>query len=83
MLRTYLYIPDELGSEIENLAKRRNESKAEVIRSALRRGIVFVKAESVGSAELLLKVGRLGKKNKVHGPKDVSLKIDEYLWENE
>ena len=38
MLKTYLYIPDELDKQIIKAAKSQKKSKAEVIRKALEKG---------------------------------------------
>lgn len=39
MLKTYLYIPDELNKKIEQTSKLNGKSKAEVIRTALEEGL--------------------------------------------
>ena len=83
MLKTYLYVPEELDKEVGAIAKTRKQSKAEVIRTALRQGIDQMKKSGPGSAEILLRIANLGKKNKVVGPKDSSVKLDEYLWDRD
>lgn len=83
MLKTYLYIPDHLEEKIVRTAKTQNRSKAEVIRQALENGIGTVQQQSTASAEVLLKIAELGKKYNVKGPKDSSVKMDEYLWDKD
>lgn len=39
MLKTYLYLPDELNKKIEKASKLNGKSKAEVIRTALEKGL--------------------------------------------
>lgn len=39
MLKTYLYLPDELNKKIEKTSKLNGKSKAEVIRTALEEGL--------------------------------------------
>lgn len=39
MLKTYLYIPDELNRKIEQTSKLNGKSKAEVIRNAIENGL--------------------------------------------
>lgn len=39
MLKTYLYIPDDLNKKIEKTSKLNGKSKAEVIRTALEKGL--------------------------------------------
>ena len=80
MLKTYLYLPDELDHQIISLAASQNESKAEIIRRALKKGIVSIQGEKKSSAEFLLKLAEIGKNHKFDGPKDGSERIDELLW---
>lgn len=83
MLKTYLYIPDYLEDRINRTAELQKKSKAEVMRQALEKGIVSVQHQGTASAEVLLKIAALGKKNKVTGPKDSSIRMDEYLWDKD
>lgn len=80
MLKTYLYIPDELHEKISAAAKTQKMSKAEVIRKALANGIGAVHEEGTASAQALQKIAEIGKRYKLKGPKDGSQKMDEYLW---
>lgn len=83
MLKTYLYIPETLEHKIIFTAKILNKSKAEVIRLALEKGINTVRQQGTASAQLLLKLGELGKKSNFQGPKDSSDRMDELLWGKE
>ncbi len=76
-------MPDELEEKINLTAKMQNKSKAEVMRQALEKGISHVAQQGTASAEVLLKIAELGKKNKVKGPKDSSTRMDEYLWDKD
>ena len=49
MLKTYLYLPDELNKKIEKASKENGESKAEVIRTTLEKGF---KVDSRASKKL-------------------------------
>ena len=80
MLKTYLYVPEELDAKINLTARTQNKSKAEVIRQALEKGIVQVQSQGATSAQLLLKIAQIGKQYHVKGPKDGSEKMDKYLW---
>ncbi|MBI3384717.1 hypothetical protein HY030_00820 [Candidatus Gottesmanbacteria bacterium] len=80
MLKTYLYVPEELNREIEQLVKIQNASKAEVIRLVLKAGVAQIKSQKTGGAEVLLKLAEIGKKAGAKGPKDLSRNIDKYLW---
>ncbi|OGY13051.1 MAG: hypothetical protein A3F61_01615 [Candidatus Blackburnbacteria bacterium RIFCSPHIGHO2_12_FULL_41_13b] len=78
MLKTYLYIPEELDRQIKNTAKAQNKSKAEILRLALEKGIETLGQK--GSATSLLMLAEIGKKGNFKGPKDSSQRIDELLW---
>jgi hypothetical protein len=80
MLRTYVYIPDELENQILMMAKLHKKSKAEVIRQALETGMTAVKQKSNGGVQTLFDLAELGKKYNIKGPKDLSKNMDHYLW---
>ena len=52
MLKTYLYLPDQLNKKIEKISKLNGESKAEVIRTAIEKGL---KNRKLKSREIYLK----------------------------
>jgi len=81
MLKTYLYVPEDLDKEINNLAKAEDKSKAEVLRKALREGLNQMKRNKSSSAEALLRIAELARKHKTKGPKDLSVNLDKYLWD--
>lgn len=83
MLKTYLYIPENLEKKIIFTAKAQNKSKAEVIRQALEKGIITVQQQGTASAQVLLKLAEMGKKYNLQGPQDSSERIDELLWGRE
>lgn len=80
MLKTYLYIPDQLEEKIIYTSKSQNKSKAEVMRQALQEGLTVLEQQKIGGAEVLLKIAEIGKKHPVQGPKDGALNHDYYLW---
>ncbi len=80
MLKTYLYVPEEIDKEIKNLAEIQKVSKAVIIRNALKQGLGAIKRQNMSSARILLKLAEIGKKYQPKGPKDASTKIDKYLW---
>lgn len=81
MLRSYVYLPEELGRKIKQTAKLQKKSKAEVIRQALEKGIASMQREPGESLEVLLEIARLGEKYTITGPKDLSANLDKYAWE--
>lgn len=80
MIRTYLYVPEELDREIKATAKLQNKSKAEVIRQALDAGLDNIKKENAGGVQALLDLAKTAKKLGVRGPRDLSVNHDYYLW---
>lgn len=78
MLKTYLYLPEELDQQIKRVAKDQKKSKAEILRTAIESGIKTVQQK--GSANSLLVLAKIGKKYNLKGPKDSSQRIDELLW---
>lgn len=83
MLKTYLYLPDELNDKITQIAKEKKQSKAKVIRKAIEKGLKGQVTYSDAGIEAFLKIGEMGAKYKIKGPKDSSTKIDEYLWDKD
>ena len=80
MLKTYLYIPEQIDLEVRKLAKEEKKSKAEILRTALEKGIAAIKKRKYAGAEVLLKLADLGKKYKIKGPRDAYTNHDYYLW---
>ena len=78
MLKTYLYIPDEIAERINHAVRIQKKSKAEVIRQALKKGLE--QETPSNSAESLLKLAEIGRKHKLKGPRDGSVNHDYYLW---
>jgi metal-responsive CopG/Arc/MetJ family transcriptional regulator len=78
MLKTYLYIPDDIAKRIDHAVRTQKKSKAEVIRQALDKGLAAGKSRS--SAQSLLALSRFAKENKIKGPRDASINHDYYLW---
>ena len=83
MLKTYLYVPEQLEEKIKRTAKIQNKSKAEIIRQALEKGIAVVGRQGTASAQALLELEKLGKQVKLQGPRNSSQRIDELLWGKE
>ena len=80
MLKTYLYIPDELNEKIDRASKAQKKSKAEIIRKVLEKGITDEEYGKNVGVEALFKLAKLAKKYKVKGPRDLSVNHDYYLW---
>jgi hypothetical protein len=83
MLKTYLYIPDQLEEKIILTAKTQKKSKAEIMREALEKGITEIRLKGTASVEALQQIAEIGRKYNLKGPKDGSLNMDKYLWEKD
>ena len=83
MIKTYLYIPEELNDKITFVAKMAKKSKAEVMREALTKSLPSYDKKVAASANVLLRLAEIGKNHTFKGPKDSSQRIDELLWGKE
>ena len=80
MQRTHIYLPNELNTEIEFIAKLNRKSKAEVVREVLQQGLKKLRPQKSSSAKALLEMAREAKKFVGTGPKDLSINHDYYTW---
>lgn len=80
MLRTNVYIPDELNTQINNKAKVYGKSKSEVIREALVKGLNADNGQKSKSAQTLLDLVHMAKSFPGTGPSDLSINHDYYTW---
>lgn len=75
MIRTQIYIPEDLHLEAKMIAKRKDESLAELIRKLVRAGVKEEKKRiAKNSLNSLAKLGITA------GPKDLSRNLDKYLY---
>lgn len=88
MVKTYLYIPDELNDELNAMASLYKQSKAAVLRSALKKGVIQMKKKKPSKVEsmdpgleVFMKLADIGEKYLVKGPKDLAKNHDKYLWD--
>lgn len=82
MIRTQVYLPKILYQQVSLIAKRENKAKAQVVREALEEGLEKRNRYS-NAGQALLELAELGKKLRLKGPKDLSVNIDKYLYEDE
>lgn len=74
MIRTQVYLPEELHQEITITAAQRDIPAAQLVRDLLKQGLMARKKTSV--AEALLQLTQVHGK----GPKDLSTNLDDYLY---
>lgn len=77
MIRTQIYIPDDIRSQLIQLAKARSTSMAEITREFIENGLKNSKHID-RSGKTVLK--RLLNMNIRKGPKDLSANLDHYLY---
>lgn len=75
MIRTQIYIPETLHSQLKLLASRQKKSLAEVLREFIKQGMVNKQNTGVKSLQSLIDLKITG------GPKDLSKNLDKYLYQ--
>lgn len=73
MIRTQVYLTEDLYTRIQLEAKRGKKKAAEVVRELLTAGL---QQHQVNAGKALMNIAKIG----VKGPKDFSSRIDEYLY---
>lgn len=77
MIRTQIYIPEEIHQETKFLAQKQGKSMAELLRSFITIGVIEEKKKK-SKQRSLSSLARLGIKG---GPKNLSKNIDKYLYQ--
>ena len=76
MLRTQIYLPEDYYNQLNNMAKQMNISMGKTIRIILKKGLEKQK-KMITKGNDLYQLANLKIKG---GPKDLSQKIDKYLY---
>ncbi len=79
MIRTQIYLPDEIFHAIQGVASRESVSMAEKIRQFVIQGLGFTRKKPKSFLIALQDLSFAGKKNT---PKDLSINHDKYLYES-
>ena len=77
MIRTQVYLPDEVYHTIQGVAKKESVSMAEKIREFLIQGLGFTKKKPKSFLSALRDLSFKGNKNT---PKDLSINHDRHLY---
>lgn len=77
MIRTQIYIPEQMHAQLTRLAEKRNKALAEVIREFLGKELQQTPEENMGKQAMW----RLVNLNLRGGPKDLAQNLDKYLYE--
>jgi predicted DNA-binding protein len=75
MIRTQIYIPEELHQAAKLIAKRKDRSLAKILRGFISQGIKEEKRKLKPKS-----LTSLSKLNITKGPKDLSSNMDSYLY---
>lgn len=78
MIRTQVYLPETLYTDIKRRAKAKGETAAQLIREALKRELYEVKPATGQASDKTWK--QLVEELNIRGPKDLSSRIDDYLY---
>lgn len=76
MLRTQLYLPEDLRQEINAVARQEKKPAAEIMRELLLEGVQNRHRPTAGAA-----MNRLASLRVQGGPSDLSTNLDKYLYE--
>ena len=80
MIRTQIYIPENLHKKLIYLAKKKNKSMAEFIRLFIEEGLKRDDTLDISGKDVLRKISLM---NFTGGDKNLSSKIDEIVYSNE
>ena len=81
MQRTQVYFDTETLEFLREEARRKNATLASVIREKVERTIrKKARKKQMNAAEALMHLAELGEKLGVNGPKDLSRRIDEFVY---
>lgn len=75
MIRTQIYIPETLHSQVKLLARRQKKPFAAILRDFIKQGMAKKQNTGVKSLQTLTKLKITG------GPKDLSRNMDKYLFQ--
>lgn len=83
MLRTNVYLTEEQQREIKTRAAITRKPKAEILREIINSGLKAVSVQKSASTQTFLKLAVIAKqfKGKGTGPKDLSINLDKYTWD--
>lgn len=73
MIRTQIYLPEDLKQDLEFLAQKEKKTVAEIVRRALKREMASKKEATV---DIFAKIASYAGK----GPKDLSTNLFDYLY---
>lgn len=77
MIRTQIYIPSDIHSQLLQLAKARSTSMAEITREFIENGLKISNHIDTSGKTVMRKLLNM---NITGGPKDLSINLDHYLY---
>lgn len=77
MIRTQIYLPEEIHSQLSKLAQAKDKSMAALIRKFVKTGLKKTQEKDFSGKNNLIALSKLNLKD---GPKDLSSRLDYYLY---
>lgn len=77
MIRTQIYLPDDIHSQLIQLARAKSTSMAEVTRNFIEKGLKLSKDVDTSGKTVMRKLLNMKIKG---GPRDLSTNLDYYLY---
>lgn len=81
MIRTQVYLSEQLASTVRFLANASRKPKAVIIRIALSEGLRTLAVQQLNGGTGLVRLAELGEQLRVQGPKELSSTIDQILYD--
>ncbi len=83
MLRTNVYLTQDQEREISRRAIVTQKAKAEILRELITKGLQTTQPQKSSSTTSFLKLAEIAKsfKGKGTAPKDLSVNLDKYTWD--
>lgn len=80
MERTQVYFEPEVLTALREEAIKQKTTLAAIIRKKVKKDLKVKRIKKKNAAEVLMDLANLGKKLGVKGPKDLSQKVDEFVY---
>jgi len=77
MIRTQIYLPNEMHSQLQQIAQAKSTSMAQITRKFIEKGLKTSKDIDTSGKTVMRKLLNMNIKG---GPKDLSTNLDHYLY---
>src|SRR3989338_11690857 len=80
MIRTQVYLPEDLYQQLKLLAKQENTNFSQLIREGVNEVVDKKRKKRHIGVDTLLALAQIGKNYQIKTPRDLASKIDYYLY---